>query len=273
MIGDKIKVAIFGAPRSGTSWTASIFDSAPEVVFKFQPLFSYAFKDRLQSRSTFDEIEQFFLELEMKSDNFMDRVDDKAAGLYPTFKKSEKSTHIVFKEARYLHIAATLLKNHPQVKIVLITRNPLDVMNSWINAPKEFKEHWNIQDEWQFGQSKNEYLAENYFGYNKWKEATKMFCDLKKQYDNRVYLVRYEDLNNNPLMVVKDMFSFCGIAMEKQTEQFIIDSQSKSVDDPNSVFRGNNRGGKKKNVLPDNIVDLINNDLKNFPEAKKLGYI
>jgi hypothetical protein len=38
-------VAIFGCPRSGTSWLGQIFNSAPAVQYRYQPLFSYEFKD------------------------------------------------------------------------------------------------------------------------------------------------------------------------------------------------------------------------------------
>ena len=34
-------VAIFGVPRSGTSWLGQIFNSSPMVAYRFQPLFSY----------------------------------------------------------------------------------------------------------------------------------------------------------------------------------------------------------------------------------------
>ena len=37
-------ISIHGVPRSGTSWLGQILDSSPKVRYKFQPLFSYAFK-------------------------------------------------------------------------------------------------------------------------------------------------------------------------------------------------------------------------------------
>ena len=38
-------LALFGCPRSGTSWLGQIFNSAPDVAYRYQPLFSYEFKD------------------------------------------------------------------------------------------------------------------------------------------------------------------------------------------------------------------------------------
>lgn len=49
-------IAIFGVPRSGTSWLGQLFNSSERVAYRYQPLFSYAFKGRLNENSTLDEI-------------------------------------------------------------------------------------------------------------------------------------------------------------------------------------------------------------------------
>ena len=41
-------VFAFGVPRSGTSWFGELFNSSPRVAYRFQPLFSYAFKDAIK---------------------------------------------------------------------------------------------------------------------------------------------------------------------------------------------------------------------------------
>lgn len=108
-------IAIFGAPRSGTSWLAQIFNSHPDVLLRFQPLFSYTHKHRLSNKSTRDDIEGFFDEISQSKDDFVLM----RAGMhksYPAFNKAFKSTHIVFKEMRYLHIIENLLIQCPDIK-------------------------------------------------------------------------------------------------------------------------------------------------------------
>jgi len=63
--------AIFGVPRSGTSWLGQIFNSSPNVAYRFQPLFSYAFKSRLNEHSTADDIENFSRDILNTSDEFV----------------------------------------------------------------------------------------------------------------------------------------------------------------------------------------------------------
>ncbi len=37
-------IGLHGAPRSGTTWIGQIFNSAPQVAFRFQPFFAHAFR-------------------------------------------------------------------------------------------------------------------------------------------------------------------------------------------------------------------------------------
>ena len=54
------RIAIHSVPRSGSSWLGQILNSSPKVCFRFQPLFSYAFKDYLNEKSSQEDIMTFF---------------------------------------------------------------------------------------------------------------------------------------------------------------------------------------------------------------------
>ena len=64
-------VAIFGVPRSGTSWLGQIMNSSPNVAYRYQPLFSYAFKDYLDEQSSAEDIQHFHEELLTTEDEFV----------------------------------------------------------------------------------------------------------------------------------------------------------------------------------------------------------
>lgn len=53
------KFAMFGVPRSGTSWLSQIFNSHPSIVMRFQPLFSFGHKGRLSENSSESDIALF----------------------------------------------------------------------------------------------------------------------------------------------------------------------------------------------------------------------
>ena len=82
------KVAIFGVPRSGTSWLGQIFNGHPDVCMRNQPLFSYEHKGRLNETSSEFDINCFFEEIYNSQDNFVLMTSD-AQKNYPNFIKSK----------------------------------------------------------------------------------------------------------------------------------------------------------------------------------------
>ena len=61
--------------------------------------------------------------------------------------RSGLATHVIYKEVRYHHILENLLAVDKGIKLVLLVRNPVEVMSSWINAPKEFDVKWNADEQ------------------------------------------------------------------------------------------------------------------------------
>ena len=106
-------IGVHGAPRSGKSWLGQLFNSSEHVAYRYQPLFSYAFKDRLDTRSSASEISSFFSDLLHTEDDFvLQRGSSSVAGYERTFPK-EAITHIVYKAVRYHHLITQVLANEP----------------------------------------------------------------------------------------------------------------------------------------------------------------
>lgn len=263
MIEKMDTVWIFGVPRSGTSWLGQIFNSHPRVAYRFQPLFSYAFKNRLHETSSSQEIDSFFQELYATQDDF---VLQKSLSFY----KESPYTHLVLKEARYLNIIRNLIIKKPNIRIVGIVRNPLSVISSWFKAPKEFKPDWNIFEEWRYAPSKNQNRPEEFFGYEKWKEAVNLFLTYQASYPDNFYLIQYTDLNANTFETIKSVFSFCKLDMHPQTERFLEVSKQRDDHNPYSVFRYQNSDEKWKQFLDSEIVEYIYADLRNTRLARFL---
>jgi len=91
------KIAIFGVPRSGTTWLCQILNSHPDVALRFQPLFSYGHKGSLTASSSAEEIRAFFEEILWTQDAFALMATERQKN-YPAFQKAVTPTHIVFKE-------------------------------------------------------------------------------------------------------------------------------------------------------------------------------
>lgn len=258
-------VTIQGVPRSGTSWLAQIFKSSPAVALRFQPLFSYAFKSRLSPQSTREECLQFFSDIRHTKDAFVLQLDPNIHVDYPTFTESEAPTHLVMKEVRYNHILPSLMAVLPEIKVVGLVRHPCAVMDSWIHAPREFKPEWNVQEQWRSGALKNQGRPEECFGFDKWKEVALLFTELEKRHPDRMKVVRYADLNADPMGTTKDLFTFCDLEFGPSTEDFIRTSRSADGGDANSVYRKARPDEAWKSRLPTSIADTILGELTGSP--------
>lgn len=265
------KFAIHSVPRSGSTWLGTLFDSHPAVSFKYQPLFSYAFKDYLDSKSSKHSINSFFNKIALSNDEFINQQQEKLKGIIPVFNKAQQYTHSCYKEVRYHHILENMLQKVPEVKAVLLIRNPLATLYSWYKAPKEFRPEkgWNFEEEWLHAPNKNLSKPEEFNGYAKWKEASLLFLKLKEVYPNQVYLVDYKNLLTDTENVVKQLFTFTELDYPQQTAEFIKESKSQNQEDAYSVFKIKDKDDQGKN-LPEHIKTYIYNDLKGTPLERYL---
>lgn len=254
-------VTIQGVPRSGTSWLGQIFKSSPAVALRFQPLFSYAFKNRLSPNSTREECLRFFGDILRTKDPFVLQMDPNIHVDYPTFTESEAPTHLVMKEVRYNHILPNLMTVLPEIKVVGLVRHPCAVIDSWIHAPREFKPEWSVQEQWRSGALKNQGRSEECFGFDKWKEVALLFTELEKRHPDRMKVVRYADLNADPMATVQDLFRFCDLEFGPSTDAFIHSSRSTDGNDDNSVYRRARADIAWQKRLPANISKAILGEL------------
>ena len=88
------------------------------------------------------------------------------------------------------------------IKLVLLVRNPVEVMSSWINAPKEFDVKWNADEQLINARLKNIGRKENFYGLDAWVQTTRLFERLAKSYSKRVILVDYSTLQSSLLQTV-----------------------------------------------------------------------
>lgn len=267
------RVAIHSVPRSGSTWLGAIFDSHPEVQYKYQPLFSYALKDFLDAEASEARIQDFFSKLNSLKDDFIDQVIPKQKGLIPTFTKNIPTT-IVYKEVRYHHILSNLLEKDPEIIVLGLIRNPLAVVHSWLNAPKEFRRDlgWDPDAEWRFAPSKNQGRPEEYNGYEKWKEASLLFHDLAFRHPDRFILVRYQDLLENRQACVHKLFRSVNLELPEQTLRFLAESEEREVTDAYGVYKKKKRDDAWVDQLPPHIVNYIENDLKHSHLESYLSY-
>lgn len=253
-------VAIHGAPRSGTSWLGQLFNSSEHVAYRYQPMFSYAFKDRLNDHSSAVEIDHFFDDLLATKDDFvLQRGSASLSGYFLEFPKAE-ITHLVYKEVRYHHLLENLMKTCPRMHLVALIRDPRAVIHSWFRAPKEFECDWSPIEEWRHGLRKNDGKPENWYGYERWKELAQSFLTLKGTYPARVEIVRYESLVADPVKALSALYRTSGLQLTTQVESFVSESRARDDDQPYGVFR-------KRRSTPTTWLDLLPREISQAIES------
>lgn len=260
------KIAIHSVPRSGSTWLGEILNSSPNVKYCFQPLFSYKFKDYLDERSPPKDIDNFFSMLGETDDEFVCQNSQRAVGTLPNFEKLNP-THVIYKEVRYHHILENLISKDDGIKLILLVRNPIEVMNSWVNAPKEFDESWDTEKELLYAEMKNQGGKENFYGLNAWVQTTELFEHLARCYSKRVLLIKYSNLQHNLIQTVEELFDFCDLELNSPTYSFLNETLEKKVSDTYSVFRG---GEQSQITLNDRLITKIT---EHVTEAKLSHYI
>jgi hypothetical protein len=250
-------IGIHSVPRSGSSWLGQIFNSSPYTAYRFQPFFSHAFKGIIDNDSSKLEIESFFQDLFNTTDPFVLQTKNISANEWYHFYKDVKPSFLVYKEVRYHYLLEHFLKTIPTYKCVLLIRNPITTLNSWMLAPKEFKPEWSFENEWKYAPSKNQNKIEEYNGFEKWKEFSIEALRLKSEYSDRVYILPYKNLLMTPAETIEHLFSFCEISVTEQTFDFLKRSATIQNDDPYSVFKIKQSDNISDLKIPNSVMEQI----------------
>ena len=224
-----LQVAVFGCPRSGTSWLGQLFNAHEAVAYRYQPLFSYEFKDWFGRHGLSPAALSAFGEALLAARSAFVLQD-----LQPP--KLPMPSHLVWKEVRYHHLIPALAAMRPMHRIVYLHRAPVQVINSWFQAPKEFRPGQDIHEEWQFAPSKNVDPSE-YNGLAKWKESMGLALAVQAAWPDRICLVSYERLRADPAGQLARLFAQVGLPPSAQVQEFVQASTGRHEDDAYSVFR------------------------------------
>jgi hypothetical protein len=256
-------INIHGVPRSGTSWLGALFDSSPNVLYKYQPMYRKPLKGMIDHESSREQIDSYFKILYRYSDDMVSLEEEKRKGIHPEFEiKTQNPVYLVSKHVRHHYLIPHLLELLDNFKVVAIVRNPCAVLNSWrTTPPPTYNPAWDFAREWQFAPSKNRFRPEWYYGFHRWKEAAKLFLEMETAYPSKFYLVRYADLVADVNSCITKIFNFCKIPLEPQTRQFCLVSRQKCVSDVFGVFKGGKKIDDWKNKLDQDIVKSIYSDL------------
>lgn len=270
------RIAIHGAPRSGSSWLGEIVNSSPAVIYKYQPMFAHRFRGLLGECAIEADVDAFFREIVAVDDAFCDQAEARKSGRMPTFTK-ETATHVAYKEVRFHHLLWNLVRRSRDVQFLFLIRNPMATIASWLGAPREFRADlgWAVAEEWRYAIKKNLNRPEEFNGYERWKDSAAIFDALAARYPERVKLISYRHLVSNTQNVVSDLFDFCDLPITDQTRIFLDVSRQPASEGKRAtygVYNGRDDDREWEQTLPKYIVDDVARDLHGHSLEKFLDW-
>ncbi|NQU26363.1 MAG: sulfotransferase [Candidatus Nealsonbacteria bacterium] len=256
-------IFLMGMARSGTSWVGQIFDSCPEVRYRFQPLFAYQFRERDFSKELLREIylsrDPFVCQRNLAE--FLANEQD-----YAPFTNVDDPTTMVLKMIRFHHLVERIIEDSA---VVYLVRHPCGAINSWLNSP-ECKVRDN-PEEWRTGEKKkegerNRSGIREYCGFDDWKTVTLDYLRLAERFPDRCRIQSYEAMVDDTLGETQALFDWCDIPFTEQTQQFIELSRRSHSDDPYAVLKDSRRVSKQwERQLEPQIRDVIIGEVTGTP--------
>ncbi len=240
-------VFVMGSGRSGTTMVRDVLGNHPEICslpetsffdrlwaarffmgklskknsrLKFVWLFFYACGDRL--------IVNFNKKMELMANKYADADFFTHKNLYTLMCDSLSEEHenvVVEKTPHHLLFMDFIAQRYPEAKFIYITRDPVDMVNSYISRgdlPSNYKQ---VAMEWVVG---------NEIG---------LMC--LKKYPDRVVHIRYEDIIDNPIIAVEKLFNFIGKSFN---ERYLNIKSNSTFDKSDSI--GIHKKIQESRILP-----------------------
>lgn len=233
---------IWGAPRSGTSWLGHLMSKHLDVQYRFQPIHAHTFKPRLEFDSSIVDLHYFYARLMLTRDPYVlhglarDMTKQKDSLLARLFSRV-----VIFKETHDLSSVARVLSLDSNSRLVVVIRNPIHVVESWINAPREFSPEWNVDEEWRWARKKNAEYSGNHFGVEQWIETSKRVIALNECFPEQVRIIRYERLCARREATMHDVISHFRLPVDRLSLPVSPGTSSGSQLDEYSVSRPRQR--------------------------------
>jgi len=282
-----------GPPKSGTTWVKLILNNHPEVICVGEGGFYHHYRDFLDiiKRDLRRDYVDWFFPVRNENFEYLFLIKSLCMSYFEHYKSLWPSVKAVGDKspsnALYYN---EILDSFPNVKLIHITRNPLDVVVSRIfhewNLYRTGKRSLSILDEKQYNEIDHWIKYEKGFFRNmdlitfiieEWIEYNKQAIDLVERGKENVIILKYEDLQNNFENEVKRLFSFLNLNLNDYLLSYISNNTSfeklsgrKKGQEYKTSFYRKGIVGDWKNYLEFNLVKPILNNFKDY--LYYLGY-
>jgi hypothetical protein len=248
-------VWIFGAGRTGSTWLSKMMGELEGHTVWFEPWVGMLFDPdhlRLGERKG----QHFILAPHYRSTWLGSIRSFVLDGAKARFPEVSGDGYLVIKEPGGAVGAPLLMEALPESRMVLLVRDPRDVVASWMDALKE--------GGWREGRGREEDPSPASIIDKRARSYLHSVGNGKRAYDahnGRKVLVRYEELRADALGTMKSIYSALGIRVEEEKLARAVKKQSwenipEEEKGEGKFYRKASPGGWREDLTPEQIKEV-----------------
>ena len=205
----KSPIFIFSLPRSGSTLLQRILMSHSSIASSAEPWFLLPFIYSRKNEGVVSEYSNELLQSAMKEfidcfpngeSDYNNELREFCLSLYQKHCKNEEF-YFLDKTPRYYLIVEEIVELFPEAKFIFLVRSPIQVLASVINT-------------WAAGGFRALYRFDNDF-----QQGPKLLAKSIIDFEEIGYVVKYEDLVNNPEIELISLFAYLGLDYEPEVLQ------------------------------------------------------
>ncbi len=204
-------VFLVGPPRSGTTWLQGMLANHPDIgTAQESHLFNQFLQpmmDQWDAMVNFDDGRGGIgLPAYQTHAEFLQMVRSIALDVYRSVPEYHSNTLFLDKTPDHIRCIKTIWKVFPDAKIIVLLRNPEDVIESLMNASKSWGKNW--------APSSIISAIRTYQYFFKVEGTNELILN-----DPRLCMVRYEQMKDNPVVALGKILEYLHIPADEQVLQ------------------------------------------------------
>lgn len=221
-------IFLISQPRSGSTMFQLMLAGHPDIATTSEPWIAlhplFALKQGLNANYDADlarmALNEFLKQSGINEEFHKKQVNCFLSSFYNQAIEHQQKKYFLDKTPRYYLIIDELIELFPKAKFIVLQRHPLAVLNSIIKT-------WVKNDLNRLGRYKDDLLL-----------APKVLLAASKKYSDKICILKYERLVENPSKILGEVCNYIGIEYHEAMSDYSERLPEWKLGDPTGIYKG-----------------------------------